>query len=230
MGRITILYCLLVFAADFMHAQAKIVKPPKKSYPSSTQLSVGTGLTRSVLFLSRNVKENNDANGNSFYVTYGGSRLIRVSAEYTHYREVNIEPTWYHIKAQSFEANVHFIARFQNKKSFFYPLVGLSYNQFKGFFTGINDFMALSDKYAINSVVTTNWLGVNVGTGYEHQIGPFSLFADYKMRVGKNDGNDHQLNIMDVCFGVGARFNFRIPSFYKMFRGPRNRYFLDKTD
>jgi hypothetical protein len=218
---------ITLFLSGIALSQTRVAKPVKKSYPKKTNLSVGTGFTRSVLFLSRNVKENNDVTGNSFYVSYGGARLIRVSAECTFYRPIDIAPTWYNIKASSLEANVHFMARFQNSKAYFYPLLGLSYNHFQGFFTGRNDFMALSDRYAVNSTITTNWLGLNIGTGYEHYFGPFSVFADYKMRVGANDGKDHQINIMDVCFGLGARYNIRVPSVYKLFSGTKSRYFLD---
>ncbi|MGZ6416829.1 MAG: hypothetical protein ACXVDW_21795, partial [Bacteroidia bacterium] len=59
----------------------------------------------------------------------------------------------------------------------------------------------------------------------EHYIKPFSFFVDYKMRVGESDKK--QLNIMDVCFTLGIRCNFIVPSIYKIFRGTRSRYFLD---
>lgn len=217
--------CFLFFCGA-LSAQRRVVKP-KKKYPQKTDLAFGAGLARSVLFLTRNVKENNNATGYSFYVLYGGAKIVRTSLEYTFYKPINIDPTWYNIRASTIEANAHIIARFKETKAFFYPLFGLSYNQFSGYFTGRNDFMGLAQKYDVNSTVVTKWLGVNVGTGYEQYIGKFSFFIDYKMRIGYNDGNSGQLNIMDICLGLGARFNLRAPSIYKIFSGTRNRYFLD---
>lgn len=228
--RLILIYVIyIVFNYNPIHAQTRVARPvkPEKKHPAKSNLSFGVGLNRSVLFLTRNVKENNDANGNTFHLTYGISRIIRASIEYTQYRPINIEPTWYDIKANSIEANVHFLAKFKNTKALFYPMAGISYNHFSGYFTGRNDFMGLSKKYPTNSVVVTNWVGLNVGTGYEHFIGPVSFFMDYKMRVGYNNGKNYELNIMDVCFGLGIKYNLKVPSIYKIVSGTKNRYFLD---
>ncbi|MBA3663545.1 MAG: hypothetical protein H0W61_04965 [Bacteroidetes bacterium] len=206
-------------------SQTRVIKPVKKKYPKTTNFGIGVGVTRSVIYLNRNVKENNDARGYSFSLIYGGSNIVRASIEYTHYRAVSIEPTWYDIKASTIEANIHVIARFKKTNAFFYPLAGISYNMFSGFFTGRDDFLNLSEKYPVNQVVTTNWAGLNIGTGYEHYIKPFSVFIDYKMRIGIT--TEKQLNIMDVCFTFGIRYNFKVPSIYKIFSGTRSRYFLD---
>lgn len=228
--RLILIYVIyIVFNYHPIHAQTRVARPvkPEKKHPSKSNLSFGVGLNRSVLFLTRNVKENNDANGNTFHLTYDISRIMRASIEYTQYRPINIEPTWYDIKANSIEANVHFLAKFKNTKALFYPMAGISYNHFSGYFTGRNDFMGLSKKYPTNSVVVTNWVGINVGTGYEHFIGPVSFFMDYKMRVGYNNGKNYELNIMDVCFGLGIKYNLKVPSIYKIVSGTKNRYFLD---
>jgi len=218
-------FCVLIFCGT-LSSQTRVIKP-KKTYPKRTNFSVGAGLTRSVLFLTRNVKEDNNATGYSFYITYGGAKIVRTTLEYTYYRPINIEPTWYNIQASTLETNAHIMARFKHTKAYFYPLVGLSYNQFSGYFTGRNDFLGLSQKHSANTTVVTNWLGLNVGTGYEQFIGKASFFIDYKMRVGYNDGGSGQLNIMDVCLGFGARYNIKVPSVYKIFSGTKNRYFLD---
>lgn len=225
-----LLFFAFLLCLPYVNAQVRVIKPVKKSYPKKTNFGIGGGLTRSVLYLNRNVKENNDATGYSVAMIYGGARIARVSVEYTHYKSINIEPTWYNIKASTVEANVHIIARFKKTNAFFYPLFGLSYNMFSGYFTGRNDFMNLSEKYKINSVASSNWLGLNVGTGYEHYFGPVSAFLDYKMRVGES--GKRQLNIMDVCISAGLRYNLKVPSIYKIFSGTKNRYFLDseKTD
>jgi hypothetical protein len=218
---------LLIFSLT-VNAQLKVVKPVK-NHPKRTTLAFGAGLSQSVIYLNRNVKDNNDAIGFHANVLYGGSKLLRYSAEYTFFRTFDIDPTWYNIKAQTMEFNVHFLARFNNRKAVFYPIVGLSYNLFAGYFTGINDHLNLASVYERNQDATSRWLGLNVGTGFEYFFKPGSFFVDYKMRVGIAEGNQ-RLNIMDVCFSAGLRFNLRVPTFYSIFKGTRGRYFLDTKD
>lgn len=225
MRRILSHITFFVLLSVFGIAQTRVIKPVSKKYPTTTNLGFGAGLSRSVLYLNRNVKEDNDARGYSFSMIYGGSRILRTSIEYTHYRAINIEPTWFNIKANTIEVNIHIIARFRKTNAFFYPLFGLSYNRFQGYFTGKNDFLNLTEKHPINQTINTNWTGLNVGTGYEHYFKPISVFIDYKMRVGFSEKT--QLNIMDVCFTFGMRYNLRVPSIYKIFSGTRSRYILD---
>jgi hypothetical protein len=174
------------------------------------------------------VKTNNDARGMLFTAAYGGARMMRTTLEYTYYFPINIDPTWYNIHAYTIESNFHVIARTQTNKDFFYPLFGLSFNHFEGYFTGKDDFMALSQRYAVNSTISNNWVGLNVGTGYEHFFGPVSVFLDYKMRIGAKNGTETRINIMDICISAGVRYNLRVPTIYNMVKGSRHRYFLDK--
>lgn len=230
MRRLALLTALFLFTGFAFFAQVKVVRPVKKSKPKTTNFGIGGGITSSVLFLAQNVKENNNALGFNGAIVYGGSkRNLRASFEYTTYRKVDIEPTWYNIKASTIEANLHIIARFREIKAYFYPIVGLSYNRFSGYFTGINDFLNLRAVYKTNTVATKYWLGVNVGTGYEVYFKKVSFYVDYKMRIGTAQQHK-QLNIMDVCFFGGLRYNIKVPSVYQVFRGTRSRYMLDKED
>jgi hypothetical protein len=199
----------------------------KKIELKHTTLGIGFGITRSVIFLSRNIKEFNDASGFNIQLVYGGNKLARFSAEYHQYNAIDIEPTWYNIHAKTYEANVQFLARFRNNKAVIYPLVGLSLNEFKGYFTGRDDFQNLRDKYGINTEVHSFWLGANFGLGYEHQLGPVKIFGLYKMRVGAQDFAT-KLNIMDVCYSFGLRYDFKAltpKAFYRFItRSYRDRY------
>jgi hypothetical protein len=213
---------------------AKQKQQPAKTlpkHPKRTNLAFSAGATRSVVYLARNVKPNNDATGFNTSLVYGGARLFRASLEYTNYRTINIAPTWYNIRATTIEFNIHIIARFRNKNAYFYPLFGISYNTFAGKFTGLEDYLNLHTLYSPNQNVVTHWLGFNVGTGYEFYFRPGSFFLEYKMRVGRTEGYN-QLNIQDVCISVGLRFNIKAPSIYSIFlqRGPRSRYLLDTSD
>ena len=220
---------IMTMVSSFLPAQLRIQKPVK-TYPKSTGLYFSAGIGRSVLYLERNVKENNDATGYYLNIQYGGSKLFRLSTEYTYYRPISIAPTWTDIKASTFEMNLQVIARFNQAHAFFYPIFGLSFNRFSGFFTGKNDFMSLANHYPINSTVVNQWVGVNAGTGYEYFYKRVGFFVEYKMRVGIQDGNDRKLNIMDVCYALGIKYNLRVRSIYSIMKGTRNRYFLNSQE
>ena len=221
-----IVFLLLISSRTF--AQVKVVKPvkPITTKPTVTNLGIGFGGAGSVLFLSRNIKENNEAYGYHISLVYGGAKLLRTSLEFTQYQTLSIEPTWYDVKANTLEFNVHILAHFSESNALFYPLFGLSYNRFSGFYTGENDFLNLNTLYEKNQDVVTNWFGLNVGTGYEHYFTQLSIFAEYKMRIGVSEGYN-ELNIMDVCLSAGLRYNFKVPTIYRLFKGTRSRYVLD---
>ena len=111
-----IFVCLII--VDLTTAQVRVIKPIK-THALYTNLGVSSSVMRSVLFLSRNVKQNNDALGLHTAVVYGGDKLFRASVEYTSYKKINIEPTWYNIKANTIEFNLHVLARFKKTKAYF---------------------------------------------------------------------------------------------------------------
>jgi hypothetical protein len=221
-------YVLFFLSVSILsNAQVRHLKPVV-THPKSTNFALGAGLTSSVLFLSRNIKDDNNVMGFNFSVVYGGSKLIRVCAEYTAYKTINIDPTWFTVKANTIEVNGHVLAWLNDKKGFFYPIGGLSINKFSGFFTGVNDFQNLSGRYSTNSMVINHWLGVNTGVGFERYFRPFSFFAEFKMRTSLEDRK--RLNIIDVCYSAGFRFNVRVPSVYRLYSGTRSRYLLDTKE
>jgi hypothetical protein len=188
-----------------------------------TQLGVGVGVTRSVLYLSRNINEQNDATGYTASLIWHTKHNWRFCAEFTRFNTINIEPTWQNIRAYSFEFNAQLFARFDNKNTLFYPLFGISYNTFQAYFTGINDFMNLREFYKEQSTVTTKWVGGNLGAGIEHRFGRVTGFGTYRMRVGKME-RKNQFNIMDVCYGAGLRYDIKMPNTISIFKGTRGRY------
>ena len=195
-----------------------------KPRPTYTNLGIGVGITNSVVFLARNTNEKNAALGITASVVYGLSKSFRLSFDYTRYGRIDISPTWYDIKANTFEANLQIM--FKSKSDFyFYPMFGLSYNEFKGYFTGKNDYLNLNSIYPANANVTSRWLGFNSGVGLEYNFKPVIIFGGAKMRVGVSEG-DSGLNIMDVCYTFGIRYNLIVPTLYKLFRGG-SRYNLD---
>jgi len=223
-----IVYILALLLPVMVAAQIHVVKPVK-ALPEKKESSfgIGFGLTRSVVYLPRNTQNNNDARGKTFILTYDKGNLIRYTLEYTNYRSINFAPTWYNVKGASMEANVHFIARFGDNHSYFFPIVGISYNQFSGYFTGKNDYFNLRSIYPIGTTISSNWFGINAGTGYEYHFKNSAIYLMQKMRVGYTEGSD-QYNIQDLCFTLGYRLFISETQLNHFFRGTRSRYVLSK--
>ena len=80
---------VLFFTQNYF-CQVRTIKPIK-THSRQTNLAIGGGLTKSALFLARNVKQNNDAIGYNGSVIYG-KKLFRGSLEYTYYRKIDIQP------------------------------------------------------------------------------------------------------------------------------------------
>jgi hypothetical protein len=219
---------LIILYASILAAQVKIVKPAAKTKPVVTRLGISGGVTSSVLILERNINQNNSATGYHAGIVYGINRILRLSAGYTSYKTIHIVPTWYDIKASTLELNFHTIARMKDVHAYFYPLFGISYNVFKGHFTGRGDHLNLFRYYQQNEDVHTRWFGLNIGTGLEFVIRPFSVYGEFKMRIGQTEV--HQINILDVCFSAGVRYNIKVPTLHKIFHGTRSRYLLDTRD
>ncbi len=209
----------ILFLASLMIAQIgygqtkKVTKPlPKKTTVAPlpkereyTKWSLKAGANLSVIFLSRNIKDKNNVPGYCGGLSYEVNNFVRVSTLYSHFKPLSIEPTWYDIKANTYEMNLEVMAKFPNKKTLFYPFAGVSYNTFSGYFTGELDYLNLKEFYKANTTIKNNWFGLNLGTGIEHNFGVLGLFVDYRMRVGKQDG---VINIMDVCYTAGAKIRF----------------------
>lgn len=195
----------------------------RRAQEPQTNIEIGGGMMGSVLYLSRNTKDKNDAYGYSFMFNYGGQKLLRYSFQYTKYKAINIEPTWYNINASTIESNIEVIAKFKDGASFLYPYAGLSYNMFSGFFTGKGDYLNLREKYEVNATAVTNWFGLNVGTGFQHDFGRVVVYFDYRMRVGQMKPYK-QINIMDVCYGGGLRYKIPTPSIKKLYKGLTDKY------
>ncbi len=220
------LLIVILCISSVMQGQLRMVKPPARKKMSSSRLAFGVCRSRSVLFLTRNIKEDNDARGWGFNMVYGLTRVIRFNTEYSVYQSINIKPTWLNVRAHSWEVNLNFLSSTLNGKTKFYPLAGFSYNVFDGYFTGTNDHLNLRALYEPNTQVRTRWLGVNTGVGIEHHVKYLSFFGEFKMRVGVSEGY-RALSLLDVCFSGGVRLNLRVRSLGQIFSGTRSRYVLD---
>lgn len=188
---------------------------------------IGAGFINSVVYLPRNSSSSQGATGKSFLCTYDHNNILRYTLEYNKYNAPDFSPTWYNVKASSVESNIHFLTRFVGGNAYLYPIAGLSYNFFQGYFTGKNDYLNLRAIHQESTTVQSNWLGFNVGVGYDYNFKSSAFYMMYKMRVGYTEGYN-QYNIQDICFSVGLRVYMSESKFKKIFLGPRGRYALYK--
>jgi hypothetical protein len=217
--------CLFALLPHFLVAQIKVVKPPKTKH-SNAVIGLGIGRASSVLNLPINTKNNNNAKGLNVILSYDQGKLYRGSFEYTYYGKIDISPTWDNVRAQTYEFNFCAISKNKENTLFFYPMAGISYNVFKGYFTGINDYLNLRSLYKKNETARLDWLGFNAGVGIDYNFNHnITLYGLGKLRVGKTEGLN-QVNIMDVFFAAGLKYNFKGASLAKIFRGTRSRYLL----
>lgn len=203
-------------------AKTTTITPKKGKEKQYTRWSIKTGINLSVIYLARNVKENNNEPGYCAGITYELNDFLRLATLHTSFAPIDIEPTWYGIKATSSELNLEFIAKFPNKKTWLYPFTGFSYNTYKGFFTGRNDYLNLREKYGTNTTIKNNWLGLNVGLGLEHNFNILGVFIDYRMRVGRQE---RVFNIMDVCYTGGVKIRFPYGKLAKSIAHMNDRFY-----
>ncbi|MBS1638148.1 MAG: outer membrane beta-barrel protein [Bacteroidetes bacterium] len=219
--------CIIWFLSGAGVLQAQNTHPataPKKQPVEYSNFSLKAGAGLSVVYLARNTKDWNNEPGVSVGAVYRVNGFVRFSGLFTAFNTINIEPTWKNIKARTYEVNMELQAKFPNKKTLLYPFFGVSYNTYKGFFTGQNDYLHLQAYYKPNTVVKNHWIGANFGLGLEHNFGPLGLYIDYRMRVGKQEKG---FNIMDVCYNCGLKY--RIPKLHsanlkRLFRNPNDRF------
>ncbi len=223
-------FVLLMMLTSTYFSQKKVKTTPHKIVliKKEWNLGIGVGLNSSVVYLPRNSSGNNGAAGKSIICTYDKGNFLRFTFEYNKYMSPDFAPTWYNVSASSFESNVQYITRFMDGHGYLYPLAGVSYNLFKGYFTGKNDYLNLRAVHQESTTVTSNWFGINVGVGYDYNLKHSAFYFMYKMRVGYTEGYN-QCNIQDICISVGYRLHLSEASFKKVFLGPRSRYALPKS-
>ena len=210
------------FSQATKSAKTNSVTPSKKyKEPVYTRWSLKAGANLSVIYLARNIKEKNNEPGFCAGLTYEATDFVRISTLYSRFQPTNIKPTWLDVRASSYEINLEVMAKFPNKKTLLYPFVGFSYNTYRGFFTGESDYLGLREYYKVNSVVQNNWLGINLGTGLEHNFGILGVFLDYRMRVGREE---EAINIMDVCYTAGLKVTFPYGKLAKKIANPNDRF------
>lgn len=211
-------------------AQEKVIKNTN-SKPKRSSISIGSGFIRSELFLSQSIKEEKRMPGFAFHLVYSAHKVIRISTEYNYYIPANMTPTWKNVHYSGLEVNTHFKARLENVNAIFYPIAGFSYHLFSGYFTGRNDSKGTSLIYKPESRVNINWLGLNLGAGYEYRYKRLGFYGEFKIRFTMDHMNFKNAGVKDVSSGIGIKYYFGARTIKTILRGgTRNRYFLKTVE
>jgi outer membrane protein assembly factor BamA len=230
--KVTYRYFVLFFfvvTRIYLFPQERNYKDQRLTDKYLFELGLAGGLSKSVVFLTRNINEFNDAYG--LYLQLSVNRpkkLIRNEISFTNYRKIQIEPTWKDVKSWTIEHNVNFMARFVKTDAYLFPTAGWCFSRYEGFFTGVSDVQGLRAKFRPNTNVRQYWAGLNFGVGAEKIFYPFSIGMYYKMRVSNGDLID-KLSIVDVCYHFFAKYYFK-RIFSKKYLGPRGRYILKTNE
>lgn len=139
--------------------------------------------------------------GNLTFSKPGNSH--RISTQYSHYKQLDMDPVWKNVNAHKMELNLEIVTHFDNIELLLYPFLGLSYNYISAIYTGKNDPDALARFYPINSVVTNRWLGLTGGLGLERSIKRFTIFGNYRMHIVKAE---EAVRIMDIGLDAGLKY------------------------
>lgn len=226
-----LLSLFIIFLFHSLSSQIGIQKKekPKQEQKKSEEVNIICGIStvRSVVYLARNVNDNNNARGIGLLLNYEAGRVFRGSIEYSFFDKFDIAPTWNNVHAKTLEVNFAAMARSVDDRLIFYPMAGISYNVFDGFFTGVNDYLNLRSIYQQSTNVSGYWFGLNAGVGFDYNFENSAIFFNYKMRLGKTAGLP-VFNIQDVCLSLGYRLKIKMYSnpFSHIFRNTRSRYTL----
>lgn len=220
---LTYYLCLLVFCQGQKHLSEK----PLEKY--KFEFGIGAGVSKSVVFLTRNIKEFNDAYGIYLQFSFNSiNKLLRNEISFSNYNKIQIEPTWKNVKSWIFEHNINFMARFIKTDAMLFPTLGWCVSHYEGFFTGISDVQGLRARFNPNTLVSQYWFGLTFGVGAEKVFYPFSVGMYYKMRISNGDLID-KLSIVDVCYHFFIKYYFK-RFFSKKYLGPRGRYILKRSE
>lgn len=172
-----------------------------------THFAFGAGVSFAPVYMARSVNNDHTAKGLNLVMIMDPGNYTRLSFEYNHYGSINISPTWSHIRAQCAELNVQTIARSNDGRFFFGPVIGVSYNSSAGYYTGLYDNTNFGYLHSRNTNVGIRWFGVSMGCVADFKINRSYLSLTLlKLRVGKPEGYEH-FNVMDVNAGISVRYD-----------------------
>ena len=160
------------------------------------------------LFTSLNFFKN--AQAFTYYPAYSGrlyfqpNGLIRFVLDYSHVEQVNILPTWLNVQNSFIDLDMHLLMHPIRSTATVYFILGFSSQQWKGFYTGQEDFNNGVLKIPPYTSYKSLYFGGSIGFGFEfHLVRQLDLYGDVRYRMTKTDVG---FGLSDVCYGLGIKY------------------------
>ncbi|MBC7862955.1 MAG: hypothetical protein IAF38_08260 [Bacteroidia bacterium] len=212
------LLCLLFFFAgkNFSQHQHHKVDSANVKHPHGIYLALGPSI--SGIDIYKTYLQNPHRVGINARVYGEYSNRLRLAGGFTRITKFNYAPSWKKLGAFNVDLDLHFMARVKDEHIIFYGVLGLCYHQWNGYFRGQSAFYDAIAKYKPNTYISQNWVGLNVGLGFERAFKYFDVFAEYRYRFAKTEV---VLGIADVAVNIGIKKKIH---FEKIFRGVGDKY------
>lgn len=195
------LLCLVQSAFGSLQASPQAKDTTRKS----RILSVGGGFIKTSLNFFKNYQEETYSNGFGLRALYQVSETFRLAACFSKVQSVNIAPTWVNVNNSFYDLDAHFLMHFMDRRSIGYFVMGLSAQQWRGYYTGLHDINSWRLKATPNTDYRALYFGARLGMGAEIKIvGPLSGYGEFLFRITKTDVG---FGLSDVVYGLGLKAN-----------------------
>jgi hypothetical protein len=204
-----ILIIALLICCRLAVSQIEIKKNPEEPKIEKKGFYFGLGCELSSVNIFRNYRQNPYHPGFNGRVYYQNSGNVRVFGEYTYIPKFNVEPTWLNVTNNVAAVNVSVLATIKDESAIFYTITGICYQRWKGYYTGINDWnVGTKNSLQPNRVYASQYMGLNLGAGFEKAFSYDSVFGEFRYRFSKTDSG---YGISDAAFTVGIKVKLNPP-------------------
>lgn len=217
-------FILILVVSSELFAQDAVFNSKRDTlYAKSKLIEIGAGGFYSSLNYFKNAGQSTFFPGYSARVLFQPNNYIRFCADLSQVTNVNIEPTWLNVSNRFIDVDMHFLMRFFDRISSAYFILGFSTQQWKGFYTGIDDYNAPVLKIQKNTEYSKTYYGGNIGMGVEFKILPrLDIYSELRWRLTQTDVG---FGLSDVCWGAGIKFTvLKLNPFYRKL-GDRYHWF-----
>lgn len=199
-----LLFATLLFLSAAASAQISLKKTSTDEPVQDPRgFYFGLGAEFSSVNVFRNYRQNPYHAGFNGRAYYQYAENLRLMGEYTFIPKFNVEPTWLDVTNTVVGVNLSVLAHIKNESAMFYTISGLCYQRWKGFYTGINDYnQGTKNSLEPNNVYATQYMGLNLGAGFEKSFSYDQFFGEFRYRFSKTDSG---FGISDAAFTAGIK-------------------------
>ncbi len=210
---ITLTLLLMLMGNAF--AQTKQLKKPVKKQPEPTKgFYLGTGCGLSSVNIFRNYRQSPYRLGYFGRLFYEKNDYLRFDLEYNFTPKFDLDKSWKNMKSYTTDANLQLMAQMKDESMMFYTISGMYFQRLQGFFTGEYDFNNSANLYTANTTVTHQYLGLNLGLGFEKNFSEgFQVFGEFRYRFAKTELG---FGIMDAAYHIGIKKRLPLEKIFRL--------------